>query len=170
MTSTLRFDFNLALDSYGWADPVLEGFGQRVEMTASYLADALGDLLGALMTTVNGRRSTVCNWARDPGEWLWLLDRIDDEQVHLEITGLTEDRFRAHFIGKGDLHLDAVLPLVDLVEAVTSGVRRCLEEVGAEEFSRRWRRHPFPMLQLTALERWASSGEPAPIYESDADD
>jgi hypothetical protein len=155
----VQFDFNLALDAPGWADPVIESDGARLQMTASYLTDALGDLMGALLQLVNGSSSAQCCWAKDPGNWDWVFVRPNETEVEVSI-GFRDERSSGSWLpdGTDEPRFHTRVTLVELVRAVVDGARRCFDSFGAEGFARQWIEHPFPALQVDALRRWLDTG------------
>lgn len=158
--SGVRFDFNLASDAPGWADPVLEIDGHEVKMTAAWSSDALGDLLNALLVLLNGGSEARCVWQQEPGHWIWELWRRDTATVQVQILRHADAFLSQVPADEPELRLEGDVPIVEFVGAVASGARRCLEEVGRDGFERRWSAHPFPALQLDVLETWvASTGE-----------
>lgn len=161
----MRFDFNLATDAPGWADPVVESDGARLQMMASYLSDALGDLVGALLQLANGRSSAECYWAKDPGSWHWVFLRPNETDVEVRI-GLSGYDSSAPWL-PDEPKLHTRVTLVELVRAVVDGAQRCVDTFGAEGFARQWIEHPFPALQVDALQRWLERGEVAPLFETE---
>jgi hypothetical protein len=165
----MRFDFNLARDAPGWADPVFEFEETSLSMTASYITDALGDLLGALVLLVNGSSTAECEWTQEPGGWRWNFSRPTITHVDLVIA-FKDDAFtrpwEPHDPGETRLKLQRLL-LRELVEAVTAGARRCLDDFGAPGFAKQWNMHPFPLLQLEALQTWVEVDPTAPLFEPD---
>lgn len=162
----MLFDFNLASDAPGWADPTIQVRETVLKMTASYLTDALAELLHALMSLVNGSSMASCEWTQEPGGWRWDLRRPDEAHVDLVIA-FKEDAYSEPWmsIQSAQVRLQERVLLAEIVEAITAGGRRCLEEWGLPGFARQWNEHPFPRLQLDALERWLRDRAPAPIYD-----
>ncbi len=161
----MRFDFNLADDAPGWADPVVELDGVVTRMSVGWSSDALGDLLNALVTLLYGGHSARCAWEQEPGRWIWkfLRSRANEVRIllifHKDAFGSLPSDFDR------ETQMDSVLPLAQLVEAVASGARRCLTEVGPKGFIQKWGEHPFPALQLQNLEAWLDTGATAPPFE-----
>lgn len=81
----MLFDFNLASDAPGWAHPMVQIRDTVLNMTASDLTDALGELLQALMLLVNGNSIASCEWSQEPGGWRWNFTRPDETHVELVI-------------------------------------------------------------------------------------
>lgn len=162
----MRFDFNLARDAPGWADPVIEDGDARLEMTASYMTDALGDLLNALIQLVNGRGEAECNWTQEPAGWQWNFVRPNDVEVELEIR-FSDDSFQNGWDPESEeaVRFRSRAALSELVGSIADGARRSLDEFGVDGFAAQWNMHPFPSLQLQALQKWLDDGGEAALYE-----
>jgi hypothetical protein len=78
--------FEFSLTGMGWARASLQSTNDSAQLTASYLSDALPDLLRALLELVGGAERATCTWEEEPGEYSWEFDRVDDV-VHVRITG-----------------------------------------------------------------------------------
>lgn len=162
----MQFDFNLLRSAPGWADPTVDVGGTSLVMTASYLTDALGDLLGALMLLVNGRSVAFCEWDQEPGGWRWTFVRRSETQLEVDIAfnpDVSKEPWRPHI--PGEVRAAFRLPLDEVVEAIVGGARRCLDEFSAPGFAAQWIEYPFPRLQLEALEGWLATGATAPLFE-----
>jgi hypothetical protein len=164
----VRFDFNLARDAPGWADPVIECGDQRLKMTASYLSDALGDLLDAVLLLATGSVFAECAWTEEPGGWLWTFGRPNESDVEVEVE-FQPDVFAPvgwQPRGSGESRFHCTATLVELATATAVGARRCLEEFGLDGYAQQWVEHPFPRQQLAALQRWLDDGGKAPRPET----
>lgn len=147
---------------------MVESDGARLQMTASYLDDALGDLLNALVTLANGGTSAMCLWTQEPGGWRWSFYRPNETKVEVTI-GFREDVLAVPWgpPETDEPRFHTCMPLVELVQAVVDGSQRCLDAFGAEGFARQWIESPFPALQVESLKRWLDRGEVAPRYEKE---
>lgn len=164
-SSAVRFDFNLASDAPGWADPVVEVNGAVVRMTVGWSSDALGDLLNSLIELLNGGGAARCAWEQEPGRWIWEFLRLNVTDVRLRLIFHRDAYGSLPSDFDPETQTEAVLPLARLIEAFSSGARRCLDPAGPEGYMQQWREHPFPVLQLQMLETWAGTGATAPLYE-----
>jgi hypothetical protein len=63
---------------HGWATATLSDGDNSIEVTASYLTDALGDLSRAVIALLRGASNARVVWAEEPGEYHWVFDRLDD--------------------------------------------------------------------------------------------
>ena len=64
-----------------------------------------------------------------------------------------------------ELRFHAHVELGELVDAISQGARRCRDLHGPDQYAAQWLKHPFPALQLDALERWAIAPRSAQRYE-----
>lgn len=80
----MRIDYRLS--GTGWADATVSDGEASAELSASYLADALGDLLRAVVALTEGAAEARCSWAEEPGEYRWIFARRGDD-VSLRILG-----------------------------------------------------------------------------------
>jgi hypothetical protein len=138
--------FEYSLSGHGWADAGIGIGAAHAALTASYLSDALGDLLHELRRLCALSEPVQVTWMMEPGEYRWLLTP-DAEQVHVRIVwfddwDLPEDR--------GAEVLTGSCSLDELVRAIASGASRALHAVGEDDYNRRWE-HPFPASDLAAL-------------------
>ncbi len=61
----------------GWLECTIGIDNQYATVTASYLSDALGDLLGAVIRIVEGESDATASFAEEPGEYRWRgIDRV----------------------------------------------------------------------------------------------
>jgi hypothetical protein len=137
-------EFSYELGGTGWSHARL-AFGDRsTEMIASYMTDALRDLLEAVLSLRTGATSAQVSWEEEPGEFRWLFVR-DGADVEVRVLWFLRDPGGEEQIA-GRVALDA------LVSAVTSAARHVLEKHGEEGYLGQWVRHPFPTATLHALE------------------
>jgi len=58
-------EFTFELEDAGWARASVTADGQTVNLSASYLKDALGDLLLAVRTVLDGAAEASASWLRN---------------------------------------------------------------------------------------------------------
>ena len=54
-------------------------------MTASYLSDAFGDILGAVIRMVEGQPEATASFAEEPGEYRWRFIRKEPDRLIIRI-------------------------------------------------------------------------------------
>lgn len=157
--SVLPFSFDYSLTGLGWADADVTVGQQTVHLTASYLTDALKDLLHAVDRLWNGDAVAECSWAEEPGHYRWAFRLEAGGNCELSILARSGTR------GSGVPVLDAggsipgdvptaeeealilrvVMPLVDLTQGISQGAARVLAILGPIGYLERWHRARFPL-------------------------
>ena len=145
-------EFAYELVGIGWAAARITHGDQTAQITASYLSDALGDLLLAVWTLTEGETDARCTWDEEPGEYRWLFHRGGDS-VYLHVQefgelwgGRPDEQGRTVF--QGDV------PLRSLVVAVAAAAVGVEKQYGHEGYRKKWVEHDFPADTLTQLQRW----------------
>ncbi len=141
--------FNYELVGTGWARASIGDGNSKVQLTASYLGDALGDLLHAISTLLTGGSSARCSWEEEPGEYRWIFLR-DGTEVDLAILALP-DNMPPLSDEDGEEIFRTVEPLERLATSIVDAAQRVLDEYGEDEYLRRWDRAPFPTENLRAI-------------------
>ncbi|HVG45450.1 MAG TPA: hypothetical protein VM890_11985, partial [Longimicrobium sp.] len=86
----MKVDYRLA--GAGWADCDVEIAGQQAAMGASYLSDALGNMLAAAAAVARGAEESTFSFHEEPQEVRWRLRRVGPERLRVRILRL-EDAF-----------------------------------------------------------------------------
>lgn len=123
---------------------------ESTQLTASYLGDALGDLLGALRLIQGGVTDSRASWEEEPGEYRWVFVRRND-LVDTTILWF-DDRAGTKLDRDGEVRLAGTTTVETLIAAITRGARRALEHHGESGYEELWGRFPFPIQTLRALE------------------
>lgn len=132
----------------GWADARLEVGGNAVEMGPSYVTDALGDLLRAVLALTQGAADVSVSWDEE-GTWVVWRFALDAGNVRLHVDVRGQDGPAAERQLSGVVRRDA------LVRVVAREARAVLDEHGEEGYLRRWSdEYPFPTAELRALDAW----------------
>ncbi len=147
--------FNYEIVGVGWARASLGEGDSKVELTASYLGDALGDLLEAIGVLLEGGTSARCSWEEEPGEYRWVFTR-DGHNVRLVILALS-DNFPPMPDEDGVEIYRTSEPLVDLARSVADAAQRVLDQYGEAEYLRRWVDAPFPTAHLQMIREMLTS-------------
>lgn len=143
--------FTYRLVGPGWSEGRFAIGDRWVGLDASYLTDALGDLLRAVYGLVQGDASARVSWALEPGEIRWLFAR-SGSSVAVRVLSFSDDYLDQPADDLGEDEIDGTVPLRSLAEAVAAGARAVLEEHGESGYKERWIEHPFPTATLAELE------------------
>jgi hypothetical protein len=160
----LLMEFEFRLTGAGWAEARIADDARTAIVTASYLSDALGDLLAAVGVLLEGASESRCSWAEEPGEYRWLFVRTSDDDVELTILEF-DDMFDwpdADTISgvrelspqpdeRGEIHFQTWQPLSVLARAIADGASAALAEHGAEGYLEQWIEAPFPTAHLAMI-------------------
>jgi hypothetical protein len=157
-----RMEFTYRLTGKGWAEArIADGTSQAV-ITASYLSDALGDLLEALGTMLEGAGEARCSWEEEPGEYRWIFAREDRDQVTLRILEFADmyarPDTRAGVVRlalrpdeEGELRFSTTQPVTVLAQAIADGAAAALAEYGEAGYQAKWLEAPFPVAHLEMI-------------------
>jgi hypothetical protein len=145
------------LTGAGWSECSIEIGDQQAHVTASYLSDALGDLLRAVVGLLRGARDATAAFAEEPGEYRWRLRCIGDGQVSVRILWFN-DTFSRLPDERGSVILDAQCRLRTLTGAMLAASQHVLREHGLEGYARQWKNHEFPLEVQAELERLLDAG------------
>ena len=162
--------FKYWLDGPCWAKVRIAGDDQSIEIVVSSLTDAPRQLLDGLLSLIDGEDALDIVWARDPGDWVWLLQRIERDSVLIQLWEFSawDDAARevrgyrdgSDFVeNRGRQQFETRATLLSFAQAVAMGYREFIDEVGLERYREEWSANVFPSSLLDALERWVTSAE-----------
>lgn len=149
MTGGVEFSFRLT--GTGWAEGRIAIANSVATPTASYLSDALGDLIRAVRSLLEGAEEARASWEVEPGEYRWVFQRSGSE-VRTRLLAFP-DVYAHAADAEGEPLIDVTCLLLDLARAVASGAQRVLDEFGLDGYDQRWVEHAFPSGDLIAVER-----------------
>jgi hypothetical protein len=147
--SAIEFDYRLL--GAGWSEARIADERSHAELTASYLGDALRELIGAVTDVARGSSEARCSWEEEPGEFRWILRRTG-KSLNVTILWL-EDNMPALPDSDGRSVFSTTTLVSELGRAVVDGSERVLAELGEAEYHRLWVLAPFPTEALEKLRR-----------------
>lgn len=127
----------------------LAGDGTHVQLTASYLSDALGDLTRVVIGLLRGAPRARCAWQEEPGEHRWLFERAGN-RVHLRVLWFPRT-FSKQPDDVGRCVFSTTCTLASFAGQLKSQLDRLLGEHGVEGYQARWKTYPFPMAEYEHL-------------------
>lgn len=145
-------EIHFRLVGLGWAEATISHEGAEASITASYLGDALGDLVRAAIEVVHGRDEVLCHWWEEPGEYRWLF-RLRGDVVNLRIVDVVSSADQPL---RGPTLFLADVPVRTLASAVADCANRVLAEYGEDGYDEEWHLAKFPRDELTTLETLVS--------------
>jgi hypothetical protein len=153
-------DFSYRLTGTGWAEARLSDGDHSVALSASYLSDALGELLLAIACLQEGAQDAECFWEEEPGEYRWLLRRDGDSVV---VTVVAFDDCWPHLpIDDREVVFTTRASLKEVATAVVTGCRAVLDDWGEEGYLKKWVEHPFPTELLEIVSAGAAGAGSIP--------
>lgn len=146
----LFVEFGYRLTGTGWSEARLTDGPSSVTITASYLGDAIGELLEAVGVLLDGAEQARCSWAEEPGEYRWIFDRAGSD-VRLRVLAFPDDD-PLEPDDRGQVVFESTAPLREIADAIARGAQNVLDEYGEDEYLRRWVQHPFPVGHLELIQ------------------
>ena len=142
--------FEFRLTGSGWAEAGIGDDANHANPTASYLSDALGDLLRAVLRMIEGGEESRCSWEEEPGEFRWIFRR-DGANVWLRLLEF-DDLYGHRPDDAGRLVFETRQDVAALARAIALGASQVLERYGEKGYEDRWGRFPFPTSILTQIQ------------------
>jgi hypothetical protein len=146
-----------SLTGRGWSRCEVEIDDQAIFVTASYLSDALGDLLQAIKALLSGAGDATATFEEEPGQYRWRLTLVSPGQLSVRILW-PEHEFSRRPDEEGRVVFNAPCRFRTFAGAVLSAAQQVRVEHGLEGYRREWG-HPYPLeleseiKQLLALSR-----------------
>ncbi|TFZ07651.1 hypothetical protein [Ramlibacter humi] len=148
----MRIAINYRLTGTGWSECVISCDEKSCVTTASYLSDALGNLVRAAVAVLSGFSALIFSFEEEPGEYRWVIRsaRLNEIDVAvLEFPDLYGGR--PDHEGKELLRIRCIPE--DFAQAVYEAAARVLGEEGETGYAEKWSEHEFPTHQLVELGR-----------------
>ena len=145
------------LTGTGWSKCTISTDDISTTISASYLGDALGNLLSAILKLINGEKEATISFDEEPGEYRWRFKTTSDKIVHLTILEFDE-LWGNKPDSEGRKVFDTECQLRDLTAAVFNTAQKILLEYGEEGYIQKWIEHPFPIKQYETINKWLTSG------------
>ena len=134
----------------GWAECFVSDDHQKCEITASYLSDALGNLVLAAYAALSGFREVSFGFDEEPGEYRWVLEATDVNEIQIRLLCFDELWGNKPNTEGKVLFCTKCRPVV-FARAVHRAATAVLQEHGETGYLEKWSEHPFPTRQLALL-------------------
>jgi hypothetical protein len=142
--------FKYRLRGHGWSEGRLQVGPASVELTASYLDDALGDLVRGALALARGATEVRFAWAEEPGEFRWVLVRLG-RSLSVRVLWFEDGPWSSVPDERGRELLAAACDPKAFWTAIANGARAVRDEMGTDGYKQRWVAHDFPSEQLDEL-------------------
>ena len=140
------------LTGVGWSECLVEIGDQNAHLTASYISDALGSLLDAVIGLMLGRDDMTAAFAEEPGLYRWRFMRVGVDKVNVRILWF-DDTWKDRPENDGEMIIDAECRLRTLAGAVLAASQNVLAAHGLEGYRKQWVLHDFPLELQERLKR-----------------
>ena len=120
----------------------------RQELRASYLSDALGDLVRAAAAMLKGADVVRCAFLEEPGEFRWVLSRKPGRRVALRILAFSDDGLPED---RGKVILSGEFSASAFASAVYVALAGLQSRHGEEGYRQTWG-HRFPLDAMRELQ------------------
>lgn len=138
------------LTGSGWAECILSSDGRACLLTASYLSNALGNLVLAANGVLAGFSALTFSFDQEPGEFRWLITTPRPNEIQVEVL-----QFPELWGGRPNEEGRSIFAWschpVEFAKAVANAARRVLETYGELGYREKWDEHPFPTAQYIEL-------------------
>jgi hypothetical protein len=143
-----QFDYQLT--ELGWAKARLRVGIASVELSASYLDDALGDLVRGALALALGAGEVRFAWAEEPGEFRWVLVRLGPS-LSVRVLWFDDGPWNFQPDERGTELLAATCDPETFWSAIAYGARVVRDELGTDGYRQHWGAHDFPSEPLDEL-------------------
>jgi hypothetical protein len=145
---SIRIDYRLT--GAGWADCFVHANGATYELSASYLSDALGNLVLAAAGLLSGLHSASASFDEEPGEFRWVLEHAGGVGLVVRVVEFQE-LWGDRPLSEGKQLFRYECNPLEFAEAIESAATLVLTQHGIAGYKERWVQHDFPEMQLALL-------------------
>jgi hypothetical protein len=141
----------------GWSECTLrDDAGSECTVSASYLSDALGNLVLAALAIGSGFKSASFSFDEEPGEYRWVIEQTDLNVVRIRILSFPE-LWGGKPNEQGQLLFSASCRPIVFAAEVLRMASELLEECGEDGYMAQWVEHRFPIRELSLLREFVES-------------
>ena len=141
MTTNITVEYKLV--GKGWAACTLNFYGGEYTLTASYLSDALLELVSGTNRLLAGGTEARFSFDEEPGEYRWIMRCTKEVGLNVKILEFPELWGRKPD-EKGTVLLDIICRPRDFAIALLLSLNELLEEIGVDGYRDIWANAQFP--------------------------
>jgi len=130
------------LHDAGWATAIIEHDGNRREMVASYLTDAVRRMLEAAVGLMRGTGTVRFGFTDEPGEHECVVTQIGPGEVNITVYWYKD--WTPPGRDTGEVVFFCNCSAIQLCEAIFVTCKRLLDEHGEEGYKSKWLKDEFP--------------------------
>jgi len=134
----------------GWAECSLDVYGSLCSVSASYLSDALLELVSGVNHVLAQPGEARFGFDEEPGEFRWILRSESSGSLNVRILEFGELWGNRPDVD-GRVLFDAVCPVREFALALLAALDRLLKEFGVAGYRRKWVAAEFPAEQYELL-------------------
>lgn len=134
----------------GWAECTLRVGDISRELSASYLSDALGNLVLAATGVLSGLQRVSTSFDEEPGEYRWVIERATGVEISLKVLAF-DQLWGNQPDSEGEVLVQTTCHPLIFGEAVLKAASAVLAEHGESGSLEKWVEHEFPLCQLDLL-------------------
>jgi len=146
----MEIELNYKLTGTGWAECYIEIYGRFCKVTASYLSDALGDLVSAVNYIFNSEYEIKSSFTEEPGEYRWILIPQKNNGLQIKIIDFPQT-WNQKPDEEGELMFDVTVSKYEFSLAILNMLETLLSEYGVLEYKKQWVKHDFPVGDYRSL-------------------
>jgi hypothetical protein len=149
----MQIQIDYRLTGSGWAECTVSSADQTCLASASYLSDALRNLILAANCALAGFSNFSFRFDEEPGEFRWVITSprpSETNEIQIEILYFP-DLWGGRPYEEGALLYRSRCRPVVFAKAVESAAKQVLDTYGESGYKEKWDEHPFPTVQYLEL-------------------
>lgn len=148
-------DIVMNLEPHGWLDIfITPTSGERIEIPASFLTDAIRDLVDKLIALRKGADDVEITIQTEPGEYRFWTKKQSASRVQFEVYEMS-DNFSSEAVHEGRRLMSEEVTMVRLYKLMYRELKK-MKDLGLDEYKKRWS-GDFPQSGFTQIERYVQN-------------
>ncbi len=146
-----KFTLEYVLDNHGWASVKFSDLNATCQWAVSYLHDSLAQLADMALELKGGLLDAKAVFMGEPGEIQFVVN-VKNETAFYEVREYRDwASWGMHPQDDYKVLLKGDCPTSRIVQQISTNLWKIHEDIGVEEYQRRWIEHPFPIEKYKAL-------------------
>lgn len=149
-SNLMHIHIDYRLTGSGWAECTVSSDERNCVLTASYLSDALRNLVLAANGVLANFSALTFSFDEEPGEFRWVITAIRLNEIQVEVLWFPETWGGRPNSEGTSVYVSVCRPLV-FAKAVADAAKQVLDIYGEKGYRDKWDEHLFPMGQYIEL-------------------